>query len=83
VIFLGAGVVLWPGLPLIPIMFISQVINGIVLPVILIFILILINDKRIMGDHTNKRTFNLLAWLVVIILILLSFLLLASMLGIV
>jgi NRAMP (natural resistance-associated macrophage protein)-like metal ion transporter len=82
-IFLGAGVVLWPGLPLIPIMFISQVINGIVLPVILIFILILINDKRIMGDHTNKRTFNLLAWLVVIILILLSFLLLASMLGIV
>ncbi|MCK4427247.1 MAG: Nramp family divalent metal transporter [candidate division Zixibacteria bacterium] len=81
-IFLGAGVVLWPNIPLIPIMFISQVINGIVLPVILIFILILINDKKIMGDYTNKKTFNVLAWFVVIILILLSFLLLASILGI-
>ena len=81
-IFLGAGVVLWPNIPLIPIMFISQVINGIVLPVILIFILILINDKKIMGNYTNKKTFNVLAWFVVIILILLSFLLLASILGI-
>jgi Mn2+/Fe2+ NRAMP family transporter len=82
-IFLGAGVVLWPGLPLIPIMFISQVINGVVLPVILIFILILINNKKIMGNYTNKMTFNILAWLVVIILSLLTLLLLASMLGIV
>jgi NRAMP (natural resistance-associated macrophage protein)-like metal ion transporter len=81
-IFLGAGVVLWPGLPLIPIMFISQVINGVVLPVILIFILILINNKKIMGNYTNKMTFNILAWLVVAILILLTLLLLASMLGI-
>jgi NRAMP (natural resistance-associated macrophage protein)-like metal ion transporter len=82
-IFLGAGVVLWPGLPLIPIMFISQVVNGVVLPVILIFILILINNKKIMGNYTNKMTFNILAWLVVAILILLTLLLLASMLGIV
>jgi NRAMP (natural resistance-associated macrophage protein)-like metal ion transporter len=81
-IFLGAGVVLWPHIPLIPIMFISQVINGIVLPVILIFMLILINNKKIMSNYTNKMTFNILAWLVVVILILLSFLLLASMLGI-
>jgi Mn2+/Fe2+ NRAMP family transporter len=58
------------------------VINGIVLPVILIFILILINNKKIMGDYTNKKTFNLFAWFVVALLILLSFLLLASMLGI-
>jgi len=81
-IFLGAGVVLWPNIPLIPIMFISQVINGIVLPVILIVILILINNKKIMGDYTNKRTFNILAWLTVVILVILTFLLLASMLGI-
>ncbi len=80
-IFLGAGVVLWPGLPLIPIMFISQVINGIVLPVVLVFILILINNKKIMGDYTNKKAFNVLAWLAVVILILLSFLLLGSILG--
>jgi len=82
-IFLGAGVVLWPGLPLIPIMFISQVVNGVVLPVILIFILILINNKKIMGNYTNKMTFNILAWLVVAILIILTLLLLVSMLGIV
>jgi len=82
-IFLGAGVVLWPGLPLIPIMFISQVINGVVLPVILVFILILINNKKIMGNYTNKKFFNILAWLMVGILIILTLLLLASMLGIV
>lgn len=82
-IFLGAGVVLWPNLPLIPIMFISQVINGIVLPVILIFILILINNKKIMGPYTNGRGFNILAWVTVTILIGLSITLLLLMLGII
>ncbi len=82
-IFLGAGVVLWPNLPLIPIMFISQVVNGIVLPVILIFILILINNKKIMGSYTNGRGFNILAWLTVVILIALSVMLLLLMFGIV
>ncbi len=82
-IFLGAGVVLWPNLPLIPIMFISQVINGIVLPVILIFILILINNKKIMGAYTNGRCFNFLAWLTVAILVALSIMFLLLMLGIV
>jgi Mn2+/Fe2+ NRAMP family transporter len=80
-IFLGAGVVLWPGLPLIPIMFISQVVNGVVLPVILIFMLILINNKGIMGAHTNGTAFNLLSWLTVGILVVLSALLLLLMLG--
>jgi NRAMP (natural resistance-associated macrophage protein)-like metal ion transporter len=82
-IFLGAGVVLWPNLPLIPIMFISQVINGIVLPVILIFILILINNKKIMGSYTNGKGFNILAWLTVTILIALSVMLLLLMVGLV
>jgi NRAMP (natural resistance-associated macrophage protein)-like metal ion transporter len=81
-IFLGAGVVLWPGLPLIPIMFISQVINGVVLPVILIFMLILINDAGIMGKHTNGMTFNFLSWLTVAILVGLSGLLVLMMLGV-
>lgn len=82
-IFLGAGVVLWPNLPLIPIMFISQVINGIVLPVILVFILILINNEKIMGSYTNGRGFNILAWLTVAILVVLTIMLLLLMLGIV
>jgi NRAMP (natural resistance-associated macrophage protein)-like metal ion transporter len=82
-IFLGAGLVLWPNLPLISIMFISQVVNGIVLPVILVFMLILINNKKIMGEHTNGTGFNILAWLTVVILIALSIVLLLLMLGIV
>jgi Mn2+/Fe2+ NRAMP family transporter len=82
-IFFGAAVVLWPGLPLISIMFISQVINGIVLPVILVFMLILINNKKIMGEHTNTRSFNVLSWLTVAILIILSIALLLLMLKII
>lgn len=79
-IFLGAGIILLPGIPLLPVMYISQVINGIVLPVLLIFILILINDKKLMGDNINKRVYNFLSWATVIGLILLSFGLLISML---
>jgi NRAMP (natural resistance-associated macrophage protein)-like metal ion transporter len=82
-IFFGAAVVLWPGLPLISIMYISQVINGIVLPVILVFMLILINNKKIMGEHTNTKGFNVLAWLTVAILILLSIALLLLLLKII
>jgi NRAMP (natural resistance-associated macrophage protein)-like metal ion transporter len=82
-IFLGAGVVLWPNLPLIPIMFISQVINGVVLPVILVFILIIINNKKIMGSYTNRIGFNILAWITVAILVVLSVMLLLLMFGVV
>lgn len=82
-IFLGAGVVLWPNLPLIPIMFISQVINGVVLPVVLIFILTLINNEKIMGKYTNGWSFNIIAWLTVAILVVLSTLLLLLMFGVV
>jgi NRAMP (natural resistance-associated macrophage protein)-like metal ion transporter len=82
-IFVGAGVVLWPNLPLIPVMFMSQVINGVILPVVLIFVLILINNEKVMGPYTNGRGFNILAWVTVIVLIGLSITLLALMIGIV
>jgi NRAMP (natural resistance-associated macrophage protein)-like metal ion transporter len=68
-IFLGAGLILYPGLPLIPIMYISQVINGMVLPFILIFMLLLINDKKLMGEHTNGPIFNVVAWLTSLVMI--------------
>ena len=45
-IFLGAGIILYPNFPLIPIMYFSQVLNGMVLPFVLIFMLLLINDKK-------------------------------------
>ncbi len=80
-IFAGAGFILLPNLPLFPIMFVTQVLNGILLPFILIFILIIINDKKIMGEYTNKRGFNIFAWVVTGILILLSLIMLITLLG--
>jgi NRAMP (natural resistance-associated macrophage protein)-like metal ion transporter len=69
IIFLGAGIVLYPNFPLIPIMYFSQVINGMVLPFILIFMLLLINDKKLMGDHTNGPLFNVITWVTTIVMI--------------
>lgn len=71
-IFLGAGVILLPNVPLIAIMYYSQVINGILLPFILVFMLLLINDRRIMGEYVNSKLMNIVSWLTVIILIGLS-----------
>jgi Mn2+/Fe2+ NRAMP family transporter len=71
-IILGAGIILLPGIPLIAIMYYSQVVNGLLLPVVLVFMLILVNDRRIMGAYTNSRSMNAFSWLTVGILILLS-----------
>lgn len=71
-ILLGAGVILFPNVPLIPIMFYSQVINGALLPFILIFMLILVNDRKIMGSHTNGWTLNLISLVTIVVLIFLS-----------
>ncbi|MEW6263866.1 MAG: Nramp family divalent metal transporter [Thermodesulfobacteriota bacterium] len=72
VIVLGAGVVMIPGTPLIPIMYFSQVLNGLVLPVILFFMIKLISNPAVMGRDVNGRTANFLAWIVVSILTALS-----------
>jgi NRAMP (natural resistance-associated macrophage protein)-like metal ion transporter len=72
-IIVGAcAVVLLPGAPLLQILFLSQVANGILLPFILIFMLLLINHKRLMGAFTNSRTFNAIAWVTVIVMIVLT-----------
>ena len=71
-LFLGAGIILLPNVPLIAIMYYSQVINGMLLPFILIFMLLLINDKRIMGDYVNGLLMNIVSWITVVILIGLS-----------
>jgi NRAMP (natural resistance-associated macrophage protein)-like metal ion transporter len=80
-IFLGAGIVILPGIPLFPVIYISQVVNGIVLPVILICILVLINDKKIMGEHVNRGFYNFISWATVIILVGLGIALLIFLLG--
>jgi NRAMP (natural resistance-associated macrophage protein)-like metal ion transporter len=64
-IALGALFVMLPGLPLILVMFLSQVVNGIMLPFILIPMLIMVNRKNIMGDHVNSRAYNIVCWLMV------------------
>jgi len=71
-IFLGAAIILFPNMPLIAIMYYSQVINGVLLPFILIFMLILINDRRIMGSYVNGKFMNVITWLTVGIMIVLS-----------
>ena len=71
-IILGAVVILFPDVPLIPIMFYSQVINGVLLPVILTFMLILVNDRRIMGKFTNGWILNLISLFTIAVLIFLS-----------
>jgi Mn2+/Fe2+ NRAMP family transporter len=71
-IFLGAAIILWPGIPLISIMFYSQVINGILLPFVLMFMLLLINDRQIMGEYVNGPVMNIITWSTAIVLILLS-----------
>ncbi|MDA8082384.1 MAG: Nramp family divalent metal transporter [Nitrospiraceae bacterium] len=68
-IAIGALIVLFPNAPLIPIMWISQVINGMMLPFVLIFMLLLINKKEIMESYTNSKTFNWIAWATVGIMI--------------
>lgn len=72
IIFFSGIVILAPNLPLVPIMYVSQILNGIVLPVILVFILYLINDKSVMRNFSNGRVFNAFAWVSVLMLIALS-----------
>jgi NRAMP (natural resistance-associated macrophage protein)-like metal ion transporter len=71
-IIAGAGLILIPGAPLIGIMLVSQVVNGILLPFVLIFILLLVNNRELMGEHVNGRLYNGLSWISVIILIVLT-----------
>jgi len=71
-IVVGAGIVLIPKAPLWKILLYSQVGNGIWLPVVLIFILILINRRDLMGVHINSWGFNVVAWTASIIMIILT-----------
>ena len=65
----GAGVLLVPNFPLAHMMVLSQVVNGIVLPFVLIFMLNLTNDRELMGEHVNSRTYNIIAWTTVVVMI--------------
>jgi NRAMP (natural resistance-associated macrophage protein)-like metal ion transporter len=68
-IIAGGAVVLIPGLPLIKIAVLSQVVNGVVLPFVLVFMLLLINKKDLMGEYVNTPFFNIIAWGTTVIMI--------------
>jgi Mn2+/Fe2+ NRAMP family transporter len=59
-IVLGAGLALTPNLPVIQLLLVMQVLNGVLLPVVLVFILLLINDERLTGELKNTRFYNVL-----------------------
>ncbi len=67
-IFLGAGIILLPGIPLFSVMYVSQVVNGIVLPAVLVFMILLISNKKLMGEYANKKAWSVLSWATVVIL---------------
>ena len=69
---IGTGIILLPNAPLLKILVFSQVANGIWLPVVLIFILLLINRRDLMGQQTNTLTFNVIAWATGIVMIVLT-----------
>ncbi len=77
-IIIGAGVILIPNMPLIKVMFWSQVLNGVMLPFVLIFMLMLINNKDLMGDYVNTPTFNIIAWVTAAIMIALTLLMVVT-----
>jgi NRAMP (natural resistance-associated macrophage protein)-like metal ion transporter len=68
----GAAIVLIPNFPLVRFSILSQVLNGVLLPVVMIFMLRLINKHELMGKHTNSHWFNAIAWITAVIVISLS-----------
>lgn len=65
----GAGLILLPNFPLVKTLLLSQVVNGIVLPFVLIFMLLLVNKQELMGAYVNSRLFNVIAWATTVIMI--------------
>jgi len=77
-IVLGAGIILLPIKSLVQAMLASQTLNGVLLPVILVVMLKLINDKRLMGKFVNGRVFNIISWAMVVVLIVLTVILVVT-----
>jgi len=77
IIVIGGVIILIPGAPLIAITIWTQVLNGMLLPVVLICMMIMVNKKEIMGSHVNNRFQNLVGWSTSLLLIILTFFLIA------
>jgi NRAMP (natural resistance-associated macrophage protein)-like metal ion transporter len=69
---LASLVIMIPGAPLVLLMVLSSVINGLLLPFVLVYALLLVNNRKLMGEYTNSRTFNYISWATVITIIVLT-----------
>jgi Mn2+/Fe2+ NRAMP family transporter len=69
VIFFGALFVLLPSAPLVTIMVLSQAVNGVLLPFLLIYMMKIVNDRRIMGRYVNGRAYNAVGWTTIVVVI--------------
>ena len=79
-IALASAVILIPGAPLVFLMVLSAVVNGLLLPFVLIYALFLVNNKKLMGDYVNPKSYNYISWGTVIAITLLTgFLIVATM----
>ena len=72
IIVVSAGAILVPGVPLVPIILLSQVMNGVLLPVILLIMVRLVNEKELMGEFVNGRVYNAVAWGTTVAVVLLT-----------
>jgi Mn2+/Fe2+ NRAMP family transporter len=70
----GAAIAVIPNLPLIRVLLVTQVINGLLLPIVLFAVLKLVNNRELMGAHVNGPIYNVAAWLTAIVVTLLSLL---------
>ncbi|MBE0476287.1 MAG: Nramp family divalent metal transporter [Coriobacteriia bacterium] len=68
-ILFGAAFILIPGLHLITVLILSQVVNGILLPFLLFFMIRIVNDRRIMGRHVNGPVYNVLSWATIVVVV--------------
>lgn len=82
-IVLSVLITLIPGLPIIQVLIVLQDLNAAMVPILLVFIILLVNNRRLMGRHVNKLGFNIIAWItVVLVTILIVLLLLSTLFGI-
>jgi Mn2+/Fe2+ NRAMP family transporter len=79
-ILLAVIIIMFPNVPLLSILYLSQVANGLLLPFVLILMLLIINDKRVMGDYINSKLFNIISITTVVIVMGLSIGLVITML---
>lgn len=77
-IFISSSLILIPGMPLVFLMVLSSVINCLLLPSVLIYLLLLVNNRNLMGEYINPKGYNYISWGTIVVIICLSVFLLIS-----